>query len=283
MAKLSEFAKDLGSTLPGFGLLAALVSAAYVRVRGTDRTEITLAELAGILTACWLADRIGSKTVDRFYDFLYGPGRAERYYRWGLDQLNRARDAAAHALFVQHDVHTYRDAERLGFVAARGQKGPSLYRYSTALALRTETWEKGIAKRLEYSKAARALFVIALVAAGALLSTRLSAGAAAALTRYAVLLGPAGTDWAMLAIALIALCISLVLRWQHHRALYLFVAATAYHLTVVGAEGKATDGVILVDTRIPQIVRDALTKAPAVDTAAANQKQRGQKHCASRA
>lgn len=91
-AKFVTFAQKL----PGFGLAFLFATLAYMYLK-EDYTKLSPVETLVTGVLCWFLYRAASY-LDNLYDTAYGP-KSKLKFLWGSNDLRRARNQAAAALF----------------------------------------------------------------------------------------------------------------------------------------------------------------------------------------
>lgn len=238
--KLVDFAKKL----PGFGLVFLIVTLAYAYLKERPG-ELTLTESFSTAFMCWLIYH-ASALLDLLYDLAYGP-ESKLHSVWKFCDLQKARNSAAAVLFgpIDERVKDYSGAEEYKYV---GDEKPlqSLYFYCSTVAKPTNMWVDKIAPKIHVSKAARTLFVFALVAA--LMVEVKVLRDAFGLPTFADRLGLLSNVWLLFTIAFLAFVVFVALRVLHNIQLFEYVASEVVHVP----KKNNKQGVVIFEVTLPE-------------------------------
>jgi hypothetical protein len=160
---------------------------------------------------------------------FYGPKSALKF-PLGIETLRSSRNEAAKAIFQPVDarVHDYASATARGHIGDKPL--PSLYSLCSSAAKSTEVWQHRIGLKIDVSKAARTVFVFAVLALVITVITPVRE-----LTKadpYIQRLGFLAQPWFECTLALVALVAYVALRVQHNVELFEYVAKNVTHLPV---------------------------------------------------
>lgn len=235
---------DLAKELPGFGLVFLIITVAYTYLKKSPE-ELTATETFVAALICWLIYH-ASSLLDYVYNVAYGPNSKLAFF-WKSEPLHEARNRAAVKLFgpIDERVVDYRSALELRYV---GDDEPlkSLYFFCSTAAKPTDAWTSKIAPKINVSKAARTVFVFALIAV--LMVKIKPLREVSGLPMLTERLGLFSNVWLLLAIAFAAFVIYVVLRVLHNIQLFDYVASEVMHVPKENNQRAA----VIFEVTLPQ-------------------------------